>query len=108
MPVHVCVSVCLRARVPGQVFCSVSSLPQKDIKTASWLGHLAVVAPLFSTVVILHGEFLACCSCSEMPLALVAKTCDAALTTRHTQQKTRKRIGHKGPFIVYGIVAVRT
>ena len=57
---NMCLCVCLRAPIPGQVFSSVSSLPQKDIKTASWYGHLAVVAPLFSTVVILHGEFLAC------------------------------------------------
>lgn len=41
-----------------------------------------------------------------MLLALVAKTCDAVVTTRHIQQRMRKRIGYKGPFIVYGIVAV--
>ena len=45
---------------------------------------------------------------AEMLLAPRAKTCDTALTTRHTQQRTRKRIGHEGPFIVSGIVAVDT
>lgn len=30
-----------------------------------------------------------------MLLALVAKTCNAVLTTRHIQQRMRKRIGYK-------------
>lgn len=66
------------------------------------------VAPLFLIAVNLHGEFLACGNFSEMLLATVAKTCDAALTTRHIQQRKSERIGHKEPFIVYGIVAVGT
>lgn len=80
-----------RCMCAGSCVRFVLSLTQRDIKTASWLGHLANVAPLFSAAVF----FFSFCFFNtvnswggencwmqfvEMPLASVAKLSDEQST----------------------------